>query len=53
MAIKIKDPVSGYSHLAGFILFSIGTVALALKASGALQMAAFLISEFQRFCCTE
>lgn len=43
MAIKIKDPVSGYSHLAGFILFSVGTVALALKANGALQMAAFLI----------
>jgi len=43
MPIKIKDPVSGYSHLAGAFLVLIGTVALALKAEGALQMAAFLI----------
>jgi len=49
MAIKIKDPVSGYSHLAGFILFSIGTVALALKASGALQMAHSYFRNFSGF----
>jgi len=43
MAIKIKDPVSGYSHLAGAILVFIGTIALAQRAGDALQMAAFLI----------
>ncbi|UMX47377.1 MAG: hemolysin III family protein [Candidatus Nealsonbacteria bacterium DGGOD1a] len=41
--IKIKDPVSGYSHLVGAVLVFIGTIALALKADGALQMFSFLV----------
>lgn len=43
MSIKIKDPVSGYSHLIGAVLFFIGTIALALKASNARQMFAFIV----------
>jgi hemolysin III len=43
MSVKIKDPVSGYSHLIGAILFIIGTIALALKASNARQMFAFIV----------
>lgn len=35
--------MSGYSHLAGFVFFLAGTVALAIKAQGGLQMFAFLV----------
>lgn len=43
MNIKIKDPVSGYSHLIGFFLVLIGTIVLASKAGNALQMFSFLV----------
>jgi hemolysin III len=43
MSIKIKDPVSGYSHLMGAFLLILGTIALAQKATNALQMFSFLV----------
>lgn len=43
MSIKIKDPVSGYSHLIGAILVFIGTIALAQRAGDGRQMFAFLV----------
>ena len=43
MLIKIKDPVSGYSHLIGAFLVLAGTVALVGKASGVREILAFLI----------
>ena len=43
MATKIKDPVSGFSHLIGVFLSLAGTIALALKAQNPVQLAAFLI----------
>ena len=43
MPIKIKDPVSGYSHLAGVVLFFWGTIALAQRSVNALQLFSFLV----------
>ncbi|TFG35495.1 MAG: hemolysin III family protein [Parcubacteria group bacterium] len=43
MSIKIKDPVSGYSHLIGAILVFIGTIALAQRAGNGRQMFASLV----------
>lgn len=43
MSIKIKDPVSGYSHLIGALLVFIGTIALVQKASNTRQTFAFLV----------
>lgn len=46
MSIKIKDPVSGYSHLIGVFLAFMGTIALAQRADGVCQMFAYLIFGF-------
>jgi hemolysin III len=43
MNLKIKDPVSGYSHLAGAIIFLIGSVFLVQKAGTSLQLFSFLV----------
>jgi len=43
MSIKIKDPLSGYSHSIGAFLVIIGTIALVQKADDARQTVAFLI----------
>ena len=41
--IKIKDPVSGFSHLVGAILSIVGTYFLLINAQGTEQIICFLI----------
>ncbi|MFA5249718.1 MAG: hemolysin III family protein [Candidatus Paceibacterota bacterium] len=42
MNIKIKDPLSGYSHLAGAVIFFIGTIMLIKEAKGLTEIFSFL-----------
>ena len=43
MNLKIKDPISGYSHLAGAMIFLIGSVFLVKKAENALEFFSFFV----------
>lgn len=43
MKFSIKDPVSGYSHLIGALIFFAGTVLLVKKAENAREVVSFLI----------
>ena len=46
MKLKVKDPVSGYSHLAGALMFLAGTVLLVKKAGDIRETISFLIFGF-------
>lgn len=41
--MKIKDPISGFSHLVGFILSIIGTIFLLLSANNFNEIFSFLV----------
>lgn len=43
MSMKVKDPISGYSHLAGAILVFAGSIALAARAENAAELFSFVI----------
>jgi len=43
MNLKIKDPISGYSHLAGAIIFFIGSIFLIKRSENAVDFFSFLL----------
>ncbi|MFA5742467.1 MAG: hemolysin III family protein [Candidatus Paceibacterota bacterium] len=43
MNLKIKDPISGYSHLAGALFFFVGSILLVKRSEGALEFFSFFV----------